>query len=124
MIIAALRKAIAQLALGNLMEGWAAPETDLLREADLLPSASSARDRAANRYCLPPPRSSYEIAERALSHAAKFLGEDREALDRDISDAVVLGILMKGDHSRTSASGTHQETRYAGHQPESAHLKQ
>ena len=76
MIIAALRKAIAQLALGNLMQGWAAPETDLLCEAGLLPPDSRAKARAVNSYCLPPSLSSYEIAERALWHAPKSLGED------------------------------------------------
>src|SRR3954452_1708944 len=104
MIIAALRKAIAQFALANLMEGWAAPEADLLREAGLSED-SNASDRTVKSYCLPPSLSSYEVAERALWHAAKFLGEESKALDREHSD-------------------THQETRYAGHQPEPAHHKQ
>ena len=82
MIIAALCKAIAQLALGNLMQGWAAPETDLLSEAGLLAANSSAKDRAVNSYCLPPSLSSHEVAERALWHAAKSLGEDREESER------------------------------------------
>jgi hypothetical protein len=85
MIIAALRKAIAQLALGNLMQGWAAPETDLLCEAGLLPANSSATDRAVNSYCLPPSLSSYEVAERALWHAAQSLGGDSEWLEREAS---------------------------------------
>ena len=82
MIIASLREAIAQLALGNLMQGWAAPETDLLCEAGLLPANASSRDRAVSCYCLPPSLSSYEVSERALWHAAQSLGEDSEELER------------------------------------------
>jgi hypothetical protein len=78
MIFASLRKAIAQLALGNLMEGWAAPEADLLCEAGLLPPDARPNDRAVARYCLPPSLPYYEIAERALRHAAKSLGEVKE----------------------------------------------
>jgi hypothetical protein len=81
MIISALRKAIAQLALGNLMQGWAAPETDLLCEAGLLPPDSHAAARTVNAYCLPPSLSSYEVSELALRHAAKSLGEDVDAVE-------------------------------------------
>lgn len=83
MIIAALRRAIAQLALGNLMQGWSAPETDLLCEAGLLPPDPRSKNSVVNSYCLPPSLSSYEVAERALRHAAKSLGDDSEELERE-----------------------------------------
>ena len=78
MIIASLRKAIAQFALAHLLEGWTAPETDLLCEAGLLPQDTPAKDRVVSRYCLPSSLSSYEVAERALWHAAQSLREDRD----------------------------------------------
>jgi hypothetical protein len=105
------------------MRGWAAPETDLLSETGLSED-SNASDRAVKSYCLPPSLSSYEVAERALRHAVKFLGEESKALDWELSDDGVLDVLSMGDQSRPSASVTHQETRYAGHQPEPAHHKQ
>ena len=84
MSIASLRKAIAQFALAHLLEGWAAPETDLLREAGLLPDDPPPNDRDWRSYCLPLSLSSYEVAQRALCHAAPLLPEEWEEQEQEI----------------------------------------